>query len=654
MDRRSKLLRSSGFLPGLAAGLLGLLALAPTATAQGVPDTIAAEGVPEIPRDLARKLGRYQNIRVAQFQDWLADRREMLILTRFADVPQVHKVAVPGGARSQLTFIPERIGAARRRPGRGQFVFSGDEGGAENYQLHLFDLKSGEEERFTDGHARQVAPRWSPSGRLLAWSSNARNGKDMDLYAGDPSDSKSARRFKEVSGEWTVADWSPDERRIVAVESISINESYVHLVDVATGSSEPLTPRREGAPVAYGEVRWSKDGKALFWTTDLDSEFQRLVRFEPATKVSRVLTPDLPWDVDGFDLADDGRTIALVANEDGVSKLHVLDAETGRERPAPAVPAGVISHLIFRPGSLEVGFTLSSARSPSDAYSCDLASGQVSRWTESETADLDPSSFPEPDLVHFPSFDGRQIPAFVYRPGPKFPGPRPVLVEIHGGPESQFRPGFLGRANFLLNELGIALIYPNVRGSAGYGKTYLTLDNGMKREDSVKDIGALLDWIGKQPGLDASRVGVSGGSYGGYMALATMTHYGDRIRAGIEVVGISNFVTFLKNTQDYRRDLRRAEYGDERDPQMRDHLAAISPLTSAAKIRNPLLVVQGKNDPRVPITEAEQVVAEVRKGGGPVWYVVGKNEGHGFAKKRNQDYDQSVRVLFLRQFLLGQ
>ena len=637
---------------GPIAFLILMALTGPSSSGQAVPDTIAVEGVPEVPRDLARKLGRYQNIRIAQFQDWLADGRELLILTRFADVPQVHRVAFPGGARSQLTFLPERIGSAHRRPGHGQFVFSGDEGGAENYQLNLFDLKAGEPERFTDGTSRHIAPRWSPSGKLLAWSGNQRNGKDMDLHVGDPSNPKTTRRFKDVSGNWTVADWSPDERRVAAIETISANETYVHLVDVETGVSELLTPRPDCCTVAHTEVRWSRDGKALYWTTDHDSEFLRLARFDLASKGTRVLSADIHWNVDAFDLSDDGRTIALVANEDGISRLHVLDAETGAERPAPKVPAGVIANLTFRPASTEVGFTLSSARSPSDAYSCDLATGEVTRWTRSETGGLDPETFIEPELVHYPTFDGRAVPAFVYRPGPKFPGRRPVLVDIHGGPEGQFRPGFLGRANFLLDELGIALIYPNVRGSDGYGKSYLTLDNGARREDAVKDIGALLDWIATQPGLDASRVAVSGGSYGGYMALATMTHYGDRLKAGIDVVGISNFVTFLKNTQDYRRDLRRAEYGDERDPAMNAHLLAISPLTSAGKIRNPLLVVQGKNDPRVPITEAEQIVAEVRKNGGPVWYVVGKNEGHGFARKRNQDYDQAVRALFLERFLL--
>jgi len=621
------------------AAAFAVPALAP---AQEVPDSIAAEGVPPVPKELAEELNRYQNIRLASFQDWVPGRREVLISTRFADTNQVHQVAFPGAARKQLTFSPERVLGASARPGHAQFGFAMDEGGAENFQLFLYDLKTGETERLTDGRSRNIAANWSHSGRLVAWSSNARNGKDMDIYILDPSDPKTARRVKEVSGTWAVADWSPDERRLVTVEGISANETYVHLIDVATGDVETLTPRAEPGTVtvAYGNTLFSKDGKSLYWTTDRDSEFQRLARYDLATKKTRVLTEHIPWDVDGFDLSDDGRTIVFVTNEDGIAKLHVLDTATGRERAAPKLPAGQISGITFRPKSQEFGFTLNSAKSPSDAYSHDLATGKLSRWTESETGGLNPASFSEPQLVHYPTFDGKEIPAFVYRPPSRFQPPYPVLINIHGGPEGQYQPGFLGRNNYLLNELGIAVIYPNVRGSSGYGKSYLKLDNGVLREDSVKDIGALLDWSAKQSDLDASRVAVTGGSYGGYMSLATMTHYSDRLRAGIDIVGISNFVTFLKNTQDYRRDLRRVEYGDERDPKMHEHLMKISPLTNVVKITKPLLIVQGKNDPRVPVTEAEQVLAAVRRNGLPVWYVLGKNEGHGFAKKPNQDYLQ--------------
>jgi dipeptidyl aminopeptidase/acylaminoacyl peptidase len=277
----------------------------------------------------------------------------------------------------------------------------------------------------------------------------------------------------------------------------------------------------------------------------------------------------------------------------------------------------------------------------------------VTRWTESETGGLDASKFSEPEPVKFTSFDGRTISAFVYRPdATKFPGPRPVLINIHGGPEGQSRPDFLGRSNYYLNELGCTLVFPTVRGSSGYGKTFLTLDNGVKREDSVRDIGALLDWIGMQPGLDAKRVAVMGGSYGGYMVLACLTHFSDRLRCGIDVVGISNFVTFLKNTQDYRRDLRRVEYGDERDPAMAEFLAKISPLNSVAKIASPLLVVQGKNDPRVPVTEAEQMVKALRNRGSTCWYLMATDEGHGFGKKKNADFQFLAQILFLREYLL--
>ncbi len=641
----------------LTLGLALVPWLVPSAAAQGVPDSIVAEGVPEVPSTLVEALNRYQNIRTATFQGWLAGRREVLISTRFAETPQVHHVAFPGGARTQHTFGRDRVLGAAPRPGRDQFVFSADVGGAENYQLFLDDLGAGTPKQFTDGKSRNVLGHWSNAGTLLAFSGNARNGRDMDLYVVDPSGSGQARRIKDVQGDWSVSDWSPDDKAVAAVESLSINESYVHVIDVATGEARSPTPRAApgGPTVAYGDVRFARDGKALYWTTDLGSEFRRLARHDLAAETSTTLTAHIPWDVEGFDLSDDGTTIVLVANEDGVSRLHVLDVASGRERPAPPLPSGQVTGLEFRRGTLEFGFGLTSARSPLDVYSCDLASGKVERWTRSETGGLAPEAFAEPTPLRYSSFDGREIPAFVYRPDAgKFPGPRPVLIDIHGGPEGQFRPAFLGRKNYLVDELGIALVFPNVRGSSGYGKGYLELDNGPLREGAVKDIGALLDWVGKQPELDASRVGVTGGSYGGFMSLASLTHYSDRLKAGIDIVGISNFVTFLENTQAYRRDLRRAEYGDERIPEMRSFLEKISPLSSVGKIKVPLLVIQGKNDPRVPASESDQMVAALRKGGGPVWYVVGKDEGHGFARKANQDYAQYAEVLFLKRHLLGE
>jgi dipeptidyl aminopeptidase/acylaminoacyl peptidase len=622
-----------------------------------VPETIRAEGVPPIPASVQQALNRYQNIRSASFQDWASDGSGLYIITRFADVPQVHFVASPGAARTQLTFLNERVLSVHARPRHDQFLYVADEGGAENYQFFLQDRKGGEARRITDGKSRNSSPKWSPSGELLAWSSNARNGRDMDLYVASPLDPHFVRRFKDISGQWTVTDWSPDETRVVAVEYISINESYIHIIEVATGKFETITPRPsdpKAERVYAGGAKWSKDGQSIYYITDKESEFRRLIQFSITSGRIRVLTEATPWDIEEFDISDDGGLITYVINQNGSSQVDTINSRTGQDASTQSWPDGQIDGLRFRPGLYEVGFAYRAANSSADVYELNVFSGPPRRWTSSETGGLDVSTFAGPQRIEYSSFDGRKIPAFVYRPSPrKYPGPRPVLVDIHGGPEGQARPGFLGRLNYLIDELGLVLIFPNVRGSSGYGKTYLKLDNGKLRADAVKDIGALLDWIAQQKDLDKSRVGVIGGSYGGFMSLAVQTTYNDRIKAGIDIVGISNFVSFLKNTQGYRRDLRRAEYGDERDPEMRSILERISPLTSADKIRTPILIVQGQNDPRVPLSESEQMVAALRKNKVPVWYVVGKNEGHGFAKKTNQDYLQAVEIEFLRRYLLG-
>ncbi len=661
MRRSPRLARPAAL--GLAALALAL-ALNPAAAQDGpmtlaVPTTIEARDVPAVPQALAEALRAYQNIRTAAVQDWAPGpdgQPALLVLTRFGETTQVHRTG-PGGERYQLTFHPERVLSAARRPGHASFSYTADEGGAENYQIYLQDLASGGPKRLTDGKSRHESTRWSPSGKRLAYTGNARNGRDLDVYIVEPDADAPARLVKEVSGSWAVADWSPDESTLVAAEYLSINESYLHLIDVATGATRTLTPRAaKGQPtVAYRGARFTPDGQGLYVTTDRDSEALHLVRIDLATGAATDLTPKLGWDVEEFDLSADGRTLVLVTNEDGYSRLHTLDPATGTLTTLK-VPDGVISDLSLpEDGPLRIAFSLAGARSQSDAHVLDPATGSLSRWTTSESAGFDLAKFAAPELVRFRSFDGLDIPAFVYRPSAeRFPGPRPVLIQIHGGPEAQFRPGFLGRLNYLVEELGVALVIPNVRGSSGYGKSYLLLDNGMKRRDSVKDIGALLDWIATRPELDARRVAVTGGSYGGFMSLAVQTTYADRIRAGIDIVGISNFVTFLNNTQSYRRDLRRAEYGDERDPAMREFLESVSPLNHIDQIQNPILVVQGKNDPRVPLSEAEQVVAAVKRSGKPVWYVLGLNEGHGFAKRPNQDYLQAVEVLFLRRHLLDQ
>ena len=619
-------------------------------------DNLVVDGIPAIPDAVAEAVGRYTEFRSAAVQSWHPVRREMLITTRFADTAQVHQVKMPGGDRRQLTFFPDKISGASYPPAKGDFfLFLKDTGGNEFRQIYRYDMPAGTITLLTDGKSQNGELVWSTAGDRVAYGSTRRNGKDRDLYVQDPLQPGSARLLTELTGGgWEALDWSPDDRRLLAVEEISANETNLWLFDVATGQKTLLTPK--GAePVAYFGGQFAADGRSVLVATDKDSEFQRLARIDLATGKHTYLTSHIDWDVDGFALSRDGKTVAFVTNEDGVSRLRLLDTATGKERPAalPGLGSGQIDGLEWHSNNHDLAFTFSSARSTADAYSLDTATGKVERWTESEMGGLDPAAFAEPELVHWKSFDGKTISGFLYRPPARFAGPRPVIVNIHGGPEAQFRPGFLGRSNYYLNELGVAIVYPNVRGSSGYGKTFLKLDNGLLREDSVKDIGALFDWIGTRPDLDAGRIMVTGGSYGGFMTLAVATDYADRIRCALDVVGVSNFITFMERTEAYRRDLRRVEYGDERDPKMREFFNRIAAVNNVDKITKPLFIVAGQNDPRVPFNEGEQMVAAMKKNGRPVWWLMARDEGHGFAKRKNQDYQLYATVAFMKQHLLN-
>ncbi|HKH44959.1 MAG TPA: prolyl oligopeptidase family serine peptidase [Thermoanaerobaculia bacterium] len=663
MKTKTSALIAAGLLIA-GAGTPTVLAQAPSSETVPIPSSIVARNVPAIPKDRVADLLPYENIRTASLADWHPTERKMYIRTRFAQSVQLHEVGMPMGDRRQLTFYNDPVISALARPHDAhQVVFAVNEAGAENFQFYLLDRATGRSRRFTDGKSRNMSPRWSRNGKLLAWVGNARNGRDFDLYVADPAKPGSERRVAKLQGSWSSLDWSPDNRRILLLEEISANEAYLHWADVTTGEVKAITPRltdKKAETVAYQGGRWAGDGQSVFTTTDRDGEFLRLVRLGLDNSIQGEISRDIPWDVEGLDVSEDGALAAFVTNEDGFSKLYLVDTKSGARLPSPELPPGVGTNLVFRPGSHEVGFAVSWARSPSDVYSYDPGSRKLERWTASEVGGLNPEQFVIPELVRYPTFDEaapgkrRTIPAFVYRPSAeRFKGRRPVFIDIHGGPEAQAQPNFLGSLNYLVDELGVALLVPNVRGSSGYGKTYLRLDDWKKREDSVKDIGALLDWIKTQPDLDASRVMVNGGSYGGYMVLAVLVHYGDRIRCAYDTVGISNFVTFLQNTSEYRRDQRRVEYGDERIEDMRAFLETISPARHSAKINRPLLVAQGANDPRVPLSESDQIVAAVEKNGAPVWYVVGKDEGHGFQKKVNTDYMRAVMVEFMRQHLLG-
>ncbi len=654
-------------LASLVVAPLAAFAADPPAKPPLTPaDSLVVDGIPPIPGELPEQVGRYTESRAALMEDWNPKSQAMLISTRFADTNQIHQVAQPGGARRQLTFFPDRVDGASFEPTKGDyFIFVKGAGGNEFTQNYRYDLATGDVTLLTDGKSKNSGPRWSTKGDRVAYTSTRRDGADTDIYLEAPLDPKTDHKLADLKGGgWQVEDWSPDDNQLLVLEEISANESYLWLFSTQTGERKAITPRDEkGAKVSYSHAHFAKDGKGIFATTDRDSEFQRIAHIDLASGKHTFLSPDAKFDVDDWDLSGDGKSIAYTLNESGRSTLHIASLSTTNGPVALQNPVEpkfeppqenvVINGLRWHQRENLLAFNLSGARSPSDVYSWSPDSPAVKRWTESETGGLPSTNFVQPKLVSWKSFDGREISGFLYQPDPqKFSGPRPVIVNIHGGPEGQARPIFLARNNYLINELGCAIIFPNVRGSTGYGKSFLLLDNGFKREDTYKDINALFDWIETQPQLAANRIMVTGGSYGGHMTLAVATYYADRIRCALDVVGISNLRTFLEHTESYRRDLRRVEYGDERDPKMREFMERTAPMNNIAKITKPLFVVAGANDPRVPKSEADQIVKALKEKSIPVWYLVGKDEGHGFAKKKNADFQFYSTVQFMREFLL--
>ncbi len=619
---------------------------------------LVMEGVPPIPAAVIEATNRYQQTRSATFEGWLGERGGLLISTRFGETAQVHRVAMPGGARSQLTFYAEPIAEASPAPDGSRFLFTKDTGGNEFFQVFEFDLASGDTRLLSDGASRNSDLLWSRAGTQFAYSTTRRNGTDTDVVVGRPG-STEVRAVTLREGAWDALDFAPGDERLLVSKYVSISQSELYIAKLGADlrNSEIALTRFHptSAPVSFSSARFSRDGRGVFLVSDENADVQRL-RYENLDgSGAKILSDDARWDVDAFVLSDDGRSLAYTLNADGVSELHLLDLKTGHALPVPKLPIGVVSNLSFDHAGRRLGFNLNSARSPSDVFSFELGKKPVlTRWTQSETGGLNAATFTEPELIHVTSFDGLSVPAFYYRAANTgtTAAPRPLLIQIHGGPEAQALPTFNPLIEYYVRELGISVLVPNVRGSAGYGKRYLALDNGRLREDSVRDIGALLDWAKTRPELDASRIAVMGGSYGGYMALACMTHFNERLRGGVDIVGISNFVTFLTNTQDYRRDLRRVEYGDESDASMREFLQTISPTAQAMRITQPLFIVQGANDPRVPASEAEQMVKTVRGNGGEVWYLLAKDEGHGFRKKANRDLYNNAVVLFLQKILL--
>lgn len=609
-------------------------------------------GVPPIPASLSSEVQPYTSIYGLPVVGWNPRQRE-LWLKGLSSVIWISRVARPLATPETSSIYIQSAGIydIYFQPQGKYLAYTRDANGNEQFQLYLYEIDSRKPTLLSDEKSRNTEPVWSNSGDKIVYSSNPAGAEGVDLRVINPFDRKTDRLLVKSSGTYLkVYDWSPDDKSIIYCDFTSNTTSSLWLVNVETGKRMPLSPKSDEREL-YDSPQFSKDGKGIYMITDQHSDFRRIAYIELATLKISYVEPTTKWDVEEFQIAPNGRSIAFTTNENGTSVLHLFDVADRKERKLENLPVGVIWDIKWRSDSSEFAFNLKSPTTPNDVYSISALTGKAELWAKSVESGAKTKLLLRPDLFNWKSFDNRDIYGFLYRPPSDFKGKRPVIIDLHGGPEEQYRPGFLYEDNYLINELGVAKIYPNVRGSSGYGKRFLRLDNGPLRLNVIKDIGALLDWIKTQDDLDAERVLVEGASYGGYLALSTAVTYPDRIRGAISDSGMSDLASFVEHTEGWRRGLQRSEFGDERDPNDREMLAKLSPLNSAAKIKKPLLIIQGLNDPRVPASDTSRLVAATKERV-PVWYILAKDEGHGFSDKANRDYRLYATILFVKEFLL--
>jgi len=637
--------------------ILAVAALASTVLAQAEikpPESVVHEGIPPIPASISREVYPYRAFYGSSLLGW--DPSKLCpIITRYTSAGslQAARVESPGEAPSFFTSLPQGFRELYSDP-RGSCILY-TKAADKNFQsqIYRYDIAAKTSTLLTDGASKNVYPVWSSSGKLIAYSSNRRNGSDLDIYVMDPLDPKSNHMVAQLKGnDWASFAWSPDDRKLILSDYQSSEETYLWLFDIETGRQTLLTPSDRSHPAFNGSYAYfSHGGKGIYISTDKGSEFRRLAYVDLATRKYRFLTDDIKWDVDEFALSPDGKVLAFVANEDGVSRLHLMKTDTYTLVATPNLAIGLISTLKWHASSLSLAFVFSSTKNPPDVFSIALGAGKLDRWTRAYTA-TNTDQFKEPELIRWKSFDGRTVSGFLYRPPESLREKHPVLVYLHGGLHDQFHPDFRGQDNYFINALGITVIYPNVRGSSGYGKTFMSLDDQLLRVDATKDVGALLDWIGTQPDLDAGRVLVDGDSAGGYAALSVAEMYPDKISAVMSYAGPTNLATLIERTIGNDPDPWRRELGDERDKRTREFLDGIAPVNSADKITKPAFLIIGGQDLMTSIPETEHIVARIKAKGIAVWYLLAKNEGHGFMDPSIYEYTFDAKALFVRQLLL--
>jgi dipeptidyl aminopeptidase/acylaminoacyl peptidase len=593
-------------------------------------------------------------------QAWHPTRRELLIRTALGNVAQLHQVDGPGHDRRQLTWFPNGVHSqaspAFDPADPNTFVFLYDPANTEARSLYKYDVTLGEPSLLTKSNTR-YPPIWAKQGKWVAFDSAERNPKDHDLYVVDPSDPKTKRLVAELTSLWSPEDWSPDGGSILLIEMFSNFETYLWRIDVKTGEKTPITRRGDGVPTRWYNARFSSDGRRVYAVSDRGTGGEpRIWKCEVAACAWTPVTADgLAIDLDvGFELSSDGTMLATALDRGASTELYILDLPSQRSRRVPAMEKGLISQFRWRPRSKEVAFTFGSVKSAGDVYSVDASIGSLVRWTFSE-ATFNAQTLPAPEVIEWKSFDGATITGNLYLPSTKFKGARPVMVQIHGGPDQRDRVRWQGRSNYFLNEMGIAVLWTNVRGSSGFGRKFEQLDNGRGRDGAIKDIGALLDYIAKRPDLDQNRVVLAGASYGGWLALQAGIAYNDRIRGIIEGAGMTDLVTYLEQTDPGRQENRRQEFGDERDPAMREYLKSISPVTRAAELKKPTFILHPGKDTRVPVAQARQLLEALKANNATVWYAEFADANHdGFPNTLpNVNWMLASWVQFMKMYVMN-
>ncbi len=608
-------------------------------------------------------ISRYLNVQMAYMPSFSGNGRFLSFLSNATGMPQAWRIDLHAAAQTipwpdQVTFAVDRVMSAKFSPAAGdnRLFFTHDVGGNENAQMFLLNLDSGAETALSAGfeQALHIPGEWSADGQYLLFAANRRHPGQFDLYRQPMAGGAAEILWQhEAPGFLYGQRFSPNGQRVAFIRMARSADHDLLEVDLGTGQARQLNPPDK--PARFAQLAYSKDGRFLFTVTDLDSDFLHVARLDLATLAwEKLVAPN--WDVELMVLSPNGRYLIYSINENGRSKLELIDLGMGLSRPAP-LPDGVSGlvgwfdgELAFSPDSRHLAFSYTSATRTSDIYlwNLDLDDDTVQAVTRMPHGGIPTDQFVAPELIHYPTFDEREIPAWLYKPANAPSQPLPVVIMVHGGPESQFRPYFNFLAEYLVHN-GYAVLAPNVRGSTGYGRAYSHLDDVEKRMDSVADLAYAAHWLKGQPAFDGERIAVYGGSYGGFMVLAALTTYPDLWAAGVDIVGISNFVTFLENTSDYRRNHRESEYGSL--AQHRDFLQSISPLNQVDHIAAPLMVIHGANDPRVPLSEAEQLVAALEKRGVPVEFLVFADEGHGLAKLKNKEVAYPAVIHFLDKFL---